>query len=427
MSRAPYQVLIFPYRQTGDGEFEYALFQRTEEGYWQAVAGGGEEDESPLEAARRETMEEAGISSRAAYLPLQSVASVPVTEFRDRHLWREETYVIPEYCFGVLVSAEEIKISHEHRQFGWFSYAEAYDKLDYESNRVALWELNCRLLGTAPRDEIHPASLEPKTQTTVFLKLGGSLITDKTRPHTARLEVLNRLAGEIATALSESPDIRLVLGHGSGSFGHVPAKKYGTRNGVHSEAEWRGFNEVWYEARSLNHMVIEALHAAGLPAIAFSASAATVTRNGQIIEWGLSALKAALEHNQIPVVYGDVAFDAVLGGTILSTEDIFDYLALRLRPERLLLAGLEEGVYEDYPLCTRLLPVISTLTFPKMKLNLGGSSGTDVTGGMASKVRQTLALVEKLPELNAWIFSGAIPGNVRLALLGKGVGTHLTV
>ena len=53
-----------------------------------------------------------------------------------------------------------------------------------------------------------------------FLKLGGSLITDKSRPQTARLDVLERLASEIAQAYHKHPDLSLVIGHGSGSFGH---------------------------------------------------------------------------------------------------------------------------------------------------------------------------------------------------------------
>ncbi len=68
----------------------------------------------------------------------------------------------------------------------------------------------------------------------VFLKFGGSLITDKQRPRAPRPEVLERLAGEIGRALKKHPDIRLVLGNGAGSFGHSSAKKYGTRQGVHT-------------------------------------------------------------------------------------------------------------------------------------------------------------------------------------------------
>ena len=58
-----------------------------------------------------------------------------------------------------------------------------------------------------------------------FLKLGGSLITDKDSPHTARPEILRRLAEEIAAARQHNPAMQLIIGHGSGSFGHMPAKK----------------------------------------------------------------------------------------------------------------------------------------------------------------------------------------------------------
>ena len=70
MPRAPYQVLVLPYRRTNAGEFEYALFQRANEGFWQFIAGGGEDDETPLQAARRETWEEARIPTGCQFLPL---------------------------------------------------------------------------------------------------------------------------------------------------------------------------------------------------------------------------------------------------------------------------------------------------------------------------------------------------------------------
>jgi dATP pyrophosphohydrolase len=97
MARAPFQVLVYPYRQAGDGEFEYALLQRSDAGWWQAVAGGGEDSETPLEAARREAREEAGIASGADFLQLDTVEPVRVTEFRDSYLWGEKVYVIPQY------------------------------------------------------------------------------------------------------------------------------------------------------------------------------------------------------------------------------------------------------------------------------------------------------------------------------------------
>jgi isopentenyl phosphate kinase len=261
------------------------------------------------------------------------------------------------------------------------------------------------------------------TSSLQFLKLGGSLITDKSRPLTPRPEALARLANEISAALSHNPDLRLVLGHGSGSFGHVAGKKHGTRLGVSSPEGWRGFAEVWRDASALNRLVMEALHHAGLPAIAFPPSASVTSHDMQVVAWDLAPLEAALRAGLLPVVFGDVAFDTARGGTILSTEDLFTYLARQLQPRRLLLAGIEAGVWADYPACTRLVTEITPGNLAEVAPTLGGSATTDVTGGMASKVSEMLALVQANPALEVLIFSGERPGLVHEALRGAQVGT----
>lgn len=151
MARAPFQVLIYPYRKIGDEQIEYALLKRTDAGYWQAIAGGGEDAETPLEAARRETFEESGIPSISAFLQLDTVEPVPVTEFRDSHLWGDDVFVIPQYCFGVSVQNIQIAISREHTEYRWFSYEEAQKLLKYDDDKTALWELDKRLKGRGPR------------------------------------------------------------------------------------------------------------------------------------------------------------------------------------------------------------------------------------------------------------------------------------
>jgi isopentenyl phosphate kinase len=258
-----------------------------------------------------------------------------------------------------------------------------------------------------------------------FLKLGGSLITDKSLPHTPRLEVLSRLADEIAAARQANPTMKLIIGHGSGSFGHVPARKYGTRQGVQTSEEWRGFVEVWKEAAALNHIVVDALFSAGLPVIALPASASVEASDGQVSSWNLAPLVSALEASLLPVIYGDVIFDRMRGGTILSTEDLFQYLALQLHPQRLLLAGLEEGVWSDYPRRRQLITQITQQNYGSISQSLEGSASVDVTGGMVSKVEQMVSLVEGNPGLEIWIFSGEKPGNVFQALSGKIIGTRI--
>ncbi len=257
----------------------------------------------------------------------------------------------------------------------------------------------------------------------VFVKLGGSLITVKDRPHTPRPEVLERLAQEIAEAVADDPGLQIVLGHGSGSFGHVAASRYDTRQGVSTAEEWEGFSEVWRQAAELNHMVIAAMEGVSLPVIVFPPSARVIANDGKVALWNLDPLRAALGKGLMPVIYGDVAFDQVRGGTILSTEDLFSYLAHELKPNRLLFAGLEEGVWDHFPDHSRLLEEITPANFDQVEAGLQGSSSTDVTGGMLDKVRQVVSLVDELPGLEGMIFSGEIPGNLRRTLLGDKLGT----
>jgi isopentenyl phosphate kinase len=269
------------------------------------------------------------------------------------------------------------------------------------------------------------ASAHPLFTNLQLLKLGGSLITDKTQPHTVRLDVIQRLASEIAQARQQDSRLSLVIGHGSGSYGHVPARKYGTRDGVNSPAGWLGFVEVWREAQSLNRLVMDALAGAGLPVIAFSPLASLTARDGMAARWELEPLRRALQAGLIPVVYGDVIFDTVRGGTILSTEGLFIYLTGELGPRRILLAGSEPGVWADYPACTSLVAEITPGNYAEFSQTLTGSAAPDVTGGMASKIHLCLELARAYPALEMVVFSGEIPGTLLQVCLGATAGTRI--
>ena len=240
-----------------------------------------------------------------------------------------------------------------------------------------------------------------------FLKLGGSLLTDKTKRESLRADVLARLAAEIAAARRVSPDLKLVLGHGSGSFGHTAAARHGTRAGVSGPEQWLGFAEVSDAAARLNRAVIAALLGAGVPAVGLPPSASAVVTAGVIHEIAVAPIRAALAVRLLPVVFGDVAFDTARGGTIISTEEVMDYLALEMRPTRLLLAGETPGVLDA---AGQVVAHINRANYETIRPALGGSRGADVTGGMASKVAAMLDLAAKIPGLTIHIFSGLAPG-----------------
>jgi len=199
----------------------------------------------------------------------------------------------------------------------------------------------------------------------VFLKLGGSLITDKNHPYTARLDKIEELAGQVAAALKKEADLHLLLGHGSGSFGHTAASQFDTRRGVHGPEAWGGFAEVWYQASALDRLVVEAFHEAGLPVVAFPAAASVTAHDGKVFIWDSYPLQTALANGLVPVVYGDVAFDEVRNGTILSTEELSAHLARQLQPQRILLAGQEAGIWADFPARKALIAEITPEILPQ--------------------------------------------------------------
>jgi isopentenyl phosphate kinase len=236
---------------------------------------------------------------------------------------------------------------------------------------------------------------------------------------------LARIAGEIAGWLADQENARLLIGHGSGSFGHIPAKTHGTRLGVRTPEQWAGFVDVWRAAAELNQLVMSAFLEAGIQAIGFPPSAGALSEEGRIATWDITPIRSALEAGLVPVVYGDVAFDRAIGGTILSTEALFSHLATDLPPYRILIAGIEGGVWVDYPQRNELIPVIDPRSAGDRWAEIHEAEDPDVTGGMRGKVAALLALVERLPGLQVRIFGGLDPGRVGEALSGAPLGTLL--
>ncbi len=258
--------------------------------------------------------------------------------------------------------------------------------------------------------------------TLVFLKLGGSLITDKTQAETPRQDVLQELAREVRRAHAEAPELRVVLAHGSGSFGHVAGRKHGTREGVAGQAGWQGFAEVSDAAARLNRLVTGVFLANGLPVWSVPPSAGGWCADGQLSRWLPELFVMALERGLLPLTYGDAVLDTARGGTIVSTEELFAWLVPHLHPTRIVLAGTVDGVYSGDPLVDPHAvqwPEITPVTLPGLRASLGGSHGIDVTGGMLTKATEMVQLVGVHPGLEVRIVSGLRRGAVVAALLGR--------
>jgi isopentenyl phosphate kinase len=252
----------------------------------------------------------------------------------------------------------------------------------------------------------------------LLVKLGGSLITDKRTPETARPVVIARLARELAEGWPAARErgLTVVVGHGSGSFGHVAAAEHGVAGGLTGEKDQlKGVAATQAKAAELHAMVLAALRAAGLPAWSFVPSSALVTEGGRPMELHAEPLARALAAGLLPVTYGDVVVDRAQGVAIASTETVFRALTAALpehgwRVREALWLGETPGVFGDDG------EVIAEIR-PGDTLAAGPAAGTDVTGGMAHRVEATVALAGL--GVTSWIANGRENGLLARSLAGE--------
>ncbi len=251
----------------------------------------------------------------------------------------------------------------------------------------------------------------------VMVKLGGSLVTDKQRDAHARYGVIERLAHEIATA-APTMDQALLLGHGSGSFGHVAATRYGLADGLGDGAAI-GAAATQSAAQTLHRLVVEKLLAANVPAWSWAPSSALVARDGRLSHGSARPLATALDAGLVPVVYGDVVADVTRRASIASTEAVVKFIMPRLArlghgTARLLWLGETDGIYDADG---ERMPRIDPSTIAAARAAVGGSSGVDVTGGMALRLETAWHLATR--GVDSWILDGTRPGLLKQALVGE--------
>lgn len=258
----------------------------------------------------------------------------------------------------------------------------------------------------------------------VFVKIGGSLITDKTKPFSLKRKALAVICDEIkrASTLGKS----LIVGHGAGSFAHVPAKKYQTHKGIINKESYRGIAEVADVAAQLNRIVVKALLTKGVNAVSVSPLSTIIAQRHELKSFCTDSIEELIRLGLLPVLYGDQILDTQIGCTVYSTEKMLGYLAKKLkekgyRVECIIHCGQTNGVYDTIG---NTIPLITSATIEHYRKALGASGGVDVTGGMIHKVEETLALARQgIPGL---IIDGIEHGSLAKAIAGERVlGTRI--
>ena len=231
----------------------------------------------------------------------------------------------------------------------------------------------------------------------IILKIGGSILTNKdSKTSEVDAASLKRIASEIKASMDNSPK-QLVIVHGAGSFGHPPARKHKIGEEF-DESEYPqkrlGFCEIQNEVKKLNMFICEAFIEEGLPVIAVPASSFITATNKRITEGNLCLFKNYLTKGFIPVIYGDVVLDDELEFCVISGDQLIQYLAINLNPDRVILGTDVDGVYDKNPKTHDDARFFDKFTSLEDLETLEGTTNVDVTGGMVGKIKELLFLAD---------------------------------
>lgn len=228
----------------------------------------------------------------------------------------------------------------------------------------------------------------------VFIKIGGSYITDKSKPYTAKPARIRKLSQDIAYVIKKFPSTRFVLGNGAGSFGHYPVVEYDLKKGMTGPKQILGYAVVQDGVSRLNRLIVQELLAFDIPAVSLHSSSICTTDKGKVKYFFIHSFLGFLNMGVTPILYGDIVYDESKGCHIVSTEDIFSLFTERrkLFSERynitkIIYIGDTPGVLDKNGHVIKILQKKETKT---IKDHVYHTRGYDVTGGMAHKISSAM-------------------------------------
>lgn len=253
----------------------------------------------------------------------------------------------------------------------------------------------------------------------IILKLGGSVLTDKNKYMTADRASITHLAKVIAQVRKKK--IGLIIVHGAGSFGHMPVKKYGIKDGIFTEQHKFGFADTANACSLLSQEIVGALLKEGVPAVSIPTVVLIKHTNKKIKRFDVGIVKDFLRAGYVPVMRGDMVLDDKIGGSISSGDEQVPYLARALKANRMVFGTDVDGIFTADPKTNKNAKLILTITRKNIKevvSALEEAKTHDVTGGMKGKILEIISQARITPIL---IVNAKKPERLRNALTGKKV------
>ena len=256
-----------------------------------------------------------------------------------------------------------------------------------------------------------------------LVKLGGSVVTDKSKLRSFAGKNASMLLGELSKFLGARDSRRAIVVHGGGSFGHIIAKRFSISEGFQRDSQLAGFAEVRNDMRDLNSRLIASMRSLSLPAISFPPESLFRIESRRIVFTDISAALKGLEIGLIPVSFGDAVIDMQRSFTILSGDTIMEELSRIVRPSVSIFCTDVDGVFSSDPKSSAKSSLLRHLT-AGTKLVAGSATVDDVTGGMEGKLRVLFEVAKYSGR--TYVVNGRKPGRLLRALQGRSVtGTEV--
>ncbi|MCY0868070.1 MAG: isopentenyl phosphate kinase [Desulfurococcus sp.] len=223
----------------------------------------------------------------------------------------------------------------------------------------------------------------------VYVKLGGSLITVKSKPVTVKSEALDTVVKALRRVYGR---VGLVLGNGGGSFAHYAVRRY--CNGDPAIC----ISKCHQSTRLLNRLIVDYLVSSGIPASSVQTSAFITVKPGGGFQVFYEPVASLLSLNVIPVVYGE-CLPSDEGPVVISTEEVFGLLAEVLKPSRIVLLTDVKGIYTCNPSKCSNPELVRRIDKSNLSLildNLREEAKADVTGSIYGKIESMSRLSSKL-------------------------------
>jgi len=260
-----------------------------------------------------------------------------------------------------------------------------------------------------------------------FLKIGGSVITNKEKTSSLKKKRLSDICRQIADFIGDKNDELLLIGHGAGSFGHTQAEQYRTKQGFVSDDSKIGMTITQNAVANLNRLVVSNLIDLKIPAVSMNASNILLAKQKKSFHADLSVLIRYLEEGLYPVTHGDVIVDLDQGCTIFSTEKIFRVFIEKLTKKGYQISEVIHVTDVDGVLDRdrETIQRIKSNSIENSQDLFTKTKGYDVTGGMRHKVEESIKLAKR--GIKTKIINGKKQKNVFNALTNSSfIGTEIS-